>query len=117
MDVQQTLSDVRGAIAAKRVYAKPYERDGVVVIPAAKVRGGGGGGQGEEGSGGAAGSGFGFGLDGQPVGAYVIKGNTVKWKPALDLNALLLRTQVIALVGLLLARRSARRSPRRRIWR
>ena len=115
MDVQQTLSDVRGAIAAKRVYAKPYERDGVVVIPAAKVRGGGGGGQGEEGSGGAAGSGFGFGLDGQPVGAYVIKGNTVKWKPALDLNALVLRTQAIALVGLLLlARRSARRSGRRR---
>ena len=117
MDVQQTLSDVRGAIAAKRVYAKPYERDGVVVIPAAKVRGGGGGGQGENGSGGPAGAGFGFGLDGQPVGAYVIRGNTVKWKPALDLNALILRTQAIALVALLLARGSARRSGRRRRWR
>jgi hypothetical protein len=33
---------VQDAIAAKRVYGEPAERDGVTVIPAVFVRGGGG---------------------------------------------------------------------------
>jgi uncharacterized spore protein YtfJ len=110
-EVRQAVAEGRDAITAKRVFGKPYERDGVVVIPAAKVAGagGGGGGEAQEGSG----AGFGFGLGGQPVGAFVIKGGKVKWKPALDLNSIVLRTQAIAIVALLVAR-SARRARRRR---
>jgi uncharacterized spore protein YtfJ len=118
MDVQQALSNAGSAITAKRVFGKPYERDGVVVIPAAKIRGGGGGGGGTgtsgEGEGTASGSGFGFGLDGHPVGAYVIKNGKVKWKPALDLNSLLFRTQALLLVGLLIAGGRTRKRRRRR---
>jgi hypothetical protein len=89
-EVRQAVSEARDSITAKRVFGKPYEQDGVVVIPAAKVIGGGGGGGGEQGDG-SGGAGFGFGLGGQPVGAYVIKNGKVRWKPALDLNAIVLR--------------------------
>jgi uncharacterized spore protein YtfJ len=108
-EVRQAVGEARDAITAKRVFGKPYERDGVIVIPAAKVAGagGGGGGEGEEGSG----AGFGFGLGGQPVGAFVIKDGKVKWKPALDLNSIVLRGQAIAIVALVVARSIA---PRRR---
>ena len=116
MDVQQALSDAGDAITAKRVFGKPYEQNGVVVIPAAKIRGGGGGGGGTGGEGErtASGSGYGFGLDGHPVGAYVIKNGKVKWKPALDLNSLLFRTQALLLVGVLIAGRRTRKRRRRR---
>ena len=115
MDVQQALSDAGGALTAKRVFGKPYEQNGVVVIPAAKIRGGGGGGGGTGGEGErtASGSGYGFGLDGHPVGAYVIKNGKVKWKPALDLNSLLFRTQALLLVGVLIAGRRTRKRRRR----
>jgi uncharacterized spore protein YtfJ len=101
-DVQKELSEARDSITARRVFGKPYERNGVVVIPAAKIAGGAGGGGGARGA--ESGSGFGFGLGGQPVGAFVINGKKVRWKPALDLNAIILRGQAIALVALFLAR-------------
>ena len=111
-EVRQGLSDARGAVSAKRVFGKPYERDGVAVIPAAKVIGGGGGGSGEQGE--SAGGGFGFGLGGQPVGAYVIKDGKVRWKPALDLNSIVLRSQAIAILGLLVWGAITGRSRKRR---
>jgi uncharacterized spore protein YtfJ len=115
MDVPEALTQMRDAITVKRVYGEPYERDGVTVIPAARVGGGGGGGGGEgspPGSNGTAqtGSGFGlgFGLGAAPVGAYVISGGEVRWRPALDLTNIMLRAQtaVILLLVLLLRRRS-----------
>jgi uncharacterized spore protein YtfJ len=76
---EDLLKGARDALTARTVYAEPVERDGVTVIPAASVRGGGGGGGDAEGNGGG-----GFGLVGRPVGAYVIKGGEVTWKPAVD---------------------------------
>jgi len=110
MDVQETLSQLRDAMSAKRVYGKPYEHDGVVVIPAARVRGfgGGGGGEGSQPGGGTvSGSGLGFGLDARPVGAFVIRSGKVRWRPALDATRIVLRAQaaLIVLLVLLLGRR------------
>jgi uncharacterized spore protein YtfJ len=79
MNPEQLLAGVRDALTARTVYGDPVERDGVTVIPAAVVRGGGGGGGDSEGNGGG-----GFGLVGRPVGAYVIRGGEVTWKPAID---------------------------------
>jgi uncharacterized spore protein YtfJ len=45
--VDELLKGHREAITVKRVFGDPYEKDGVTVIPAAKVIGGGGGGEGE----------------------------------------------------------------------
>jgi uncharacterized spore protein YtfJ len=110
MDVQAMVTSAREGMSAKQVYGEPVERDGVVVIPAARVRGfgGGGGGEGsqpEKGTG--SGSGLGFGLDARPVGAYVLRSGTLEWKPAIDATRVALRAQaaVILLLLILLGRR------------
>jgi uncharacterized spore protein YtfJ len=47
MEVQDVIAQVRDALTVKRVFGEPYEKDGVTIIPAARVQGtaGGGGGQ------------------------------------------------------------------------
>ena len=100
MDLMETISAARDAITVKRVYGEPYERNGVVVIPAAAVQGGGGGGGGE--GDGQSGSGGGFGVRARPVGAYVIRGEQVSWEPATDLNRVILGGQLLALAALTL---------------
>jgi uncharacterized spore protein YtfJ len=67
MDFQEAISKAQDAITVKRVYGEPYERDGMVLIRAALIRGGGGGGGGEDATGGGSGSGGGFGLGARPV--------------------------------------------------
>ena len=62
MEVQDVIAQARDAITVKRVFGEPYEKDGVTVIPAAKVQGGAGGGGGEDPEGQAKGSGSGFGV-------------------------------------------------------
>ncbi len=110
MDAKETIEAARESLTVRRVYGDPYERNGVTVIPAASVQGGGGGGSGEEE--GKTGGGGGFGLRARPVGAYVIRGDDVRWESALDLNRLILGGQIVALVALLVLR-SIRRSQRR----
>jgi len=89
MDVQSVIGQARDAITVKRVYGDPYEKDGVTVIPAARVMGGGGGGSGDAPEGQGSGSGSGFGLGARPVGAYVIRGEDVRWEPAIDVVQIL----------------------------
>jgi uncharacterized spore protein YtfJ len=92
-NVDEILAGARDAINVKRVFGDPIEADGVTVIPAAKVGGGGGGGGDEADNGGG-----GFGLGAKPVGAYVIKGDDVKWVPALDVNRFIGLAFVLGLV-------------------
>jgi uncharacterized spore protein YtfJ len=99
MDYEEKMAGIRDAITVQRVYGDPYERDGVVVIPAAKVRGGGGGGGGEGPQAGQTGSGAGFGLEARPVGAYVIENGNVRWEPAIDVGRILAQV-TIAVLGL-----------------
>jgi uncharacterized spore protein YtfJ len=107
MDFQEAISKAQDAITVKRVYGEPYERDGVVVIPAADIRGGGGGGGGTDPSGGSSGSGGGFGLGARPVGAYVVEGGQVRWEPAIDVTRIVLQIVLAALgVAFLLRRHS-----------
>jgi uncharacterized spore protein YtfJ len=96
-NVDELLQGARDAITVKRVYGDPIESEGITVVPAAVVRGGGGGGGDAEHNGGA-----GFGVQARPVGAWVIRDGEARWKPALDLNRLVL---FAFLLGLVLARR------------
>ena len=73
MKVAELVTTVRDAITASRVFAEPYETDGVTVIAAATVAGGAGGGGGHD-ERGQEGEGGGFGVRARPAGAYVIKG-------------------------------------------
>lgn len=101
----------------RRVFGEAYERDGVLVIPVAKVMGatGSGGGAGthrpdseaeaaavaetggpvSEGDGG----GGGFGLRVRPVGVYVVDKDGTHWRPALDLNRVILGGQAVAAIA------------------
>ena len=84
-NVDQMWKGARDAVTVKRVYGEPVEREGVTLIPAAAVRGGAGGGGDSQGNGGG-----GFGVVARPIGAYVIRNGQVSWRPAVDLNRVVL---------------------------
>ena len=104
MDLQEMLGQARDAITVRRVFGDPYEKNGMTVIPAARVQGGAGGGTGEGPVGVGSGSGGGFGLTARPVGAFVIRGNDLTWKPAIDVTRIVLGGQIVALVALMTIR-------------
>jgi uncharacterized spore protein YtfJ len=108
MDPQQVLSGAQDAMAVRRVYGKPFEKNGVTVIPAAKVMGGGGGGGDNAGNGGA-----GFGVMAVPAGAWIVKGDSVRWQPAVDATKVALMGQLVALAAILTLRSVLRHRARR----
>ncbi|MGI9646073.1 MAG: spore germination protein GerW family protein [Ilumatobacteraceae bacterium] len=95
MHVDQILKRARSALGADRVYGTPIERDGVTVVPAAKVVGGGGGGGDESKDGGGGG---GFGVNARPAGVLIIEPDgTVKWKGFIDINRVILGGQIVGI--------------------
>ncbi len=103
-DVRETIERAKDTLTVKRVFGDPYEKGGVTVIPAARVQGGAGGGTGEGPEGKGGGTGSGFGVNARPVGAYVIHEDEVLWRPAVDVNRVILGAQLVAIAALLLAR-------------
>jgi uncharacterized spore protein YtfJ len=101
---QTAMEQVLEGLQVKHVFGEPIERDGVLYIPAAKVRGGGGGGGDTEGNGGA-----GFGLTAKAFGMYVIRNGDAEWRPAIDVNRVILGGQLVAIVALLVLRSILRR--------
>jgi len=99
MKVDELINQAKDAITVKRVYGDAYEKNGLTVIPAAVVAGGGGGGAGHDETGGD-GEGGGFGMTGRPAGAFVIKGDQVTWRPAVDPNRMLVVAGVVAVTWL-----------------
>jgi uncharacterized spore protein YtfJ len=104
MRVTELVASSRDALTVARVFGEPVERDGVTVIPAAIIRGGAGGGGGTD-EHGQEGEGGGFGLIARPAGAYLIKGGSVRWRPALDVNRTIGLAAAVAVVWLLTAGR------------
>jgi uncharacterized spore protein YtfJ len=104
MEVQDVLAQARDTITVKRVFGEPYEKDGVTIIPAARVQGGAGAGGGEDPQGQGKGSGSGFGVSARPVGAFIIRQGELSWRPAVDVNRAILGGQVVAIVALLTIR-------------
>ena len=102
MDVYEMVAQARDATSVKRVYGEPYEKEGVTIIPAARVSGGGGGGSGAEDD--NQGSGAGYGMSASPAGAYVIRNGEVKWQPAFNLNRVILGGQLVVVAALLVVR-------------
>jgi uncharacterized spore protein YtfJ len=101
MEVQEVLAQARDSMTVKRVFGEPYEKDGVTVIPAARVQGGAGAGGGEDPQGQGKGSGSGFGVTARPVGAYVLREGELSWRPAVDVNRIILGGQAVVIVALL----------------
>jgi len=115
MELNEILSQARDTLSVTRVFGEPIERDGVVVIPVAVVRGGAGGGAGERQSDEQrpSGLGGGWGAVARPAGVYVISGNDVRWQPAVDVNRAIIGGQIVAIVALLVLR-SVLKARRRR---
>ncbi len=109
MDVMDKAAE---AMTVRRVFGEPLERNGVTVIPAARLGGGAGSGRGQR-SGEQAGAGGGFGLAAEPAGALVIKGDDVRWHPAVNLNRIIMGGQIVAVVALLTLRAIVRARSRR----
>ncbi|MGW6132310.1 hypothetical protein ACWFNE_19980 [Cellulomonas sp. NPDC055163] len=96
--------------AVRRVFGDAYERGSTTVIPVAKVLGAvmTGSGTGEVGAGAGAGKGEGGGSGGgggyatrvRAVGVYEVDDDGVHWRPALDLNRVILGGQVVGAVVL-----------------
>ncbi|HZK50153.1 MAG TPA: spore germination protein GerW family protein [Actinomycetota bacterium] len=106
--IEELMKGHRDAITVKKVFGEPFEKNGVTVIPAAKVMGGGGGGAGESPEGGGQGSGSGFGIAAQPAGAYVIRGDEVMWQPAVDVNRIIAGVLLLAALALVRTFRSSK---------
>ncbi len=121
MNVDEVLGQARDAMSVKRVFGDPIEKNGVMIIPVARVMGGAGAGtgpnEGRQGTGdeasdepGASGksagtqSGVGFGAMAGPAGAYVIKGDQVKWQPAISIERMAIIGGFIAVPVLLILR-------------
>ena len=103
-DVRETIRQATDAMTVRRVFGEPYERNGVTVIPAARVQGGAGGGEGEGPGGDGKGGGSGYALNARPTGVFVIQGDDVAWRPALDVNRAILGGQLVAIAAILLVR-------------
>ena len=112
VSIEELATSLRDGMTVKRVFGDAYEKDGVTVIPVAKVGGAGGaGGGGNETDGG---SGGGFGLGAQPVGVYVIRGGDVSWKPAVDVNKIIGSATTAFLAFLLIVRSISKRRGKRK---
>jgi uncharacterized spore protein YtfJ len=95
MDLQNVLVGAQEALTVHRVFGAPITVGDTTVIPTAVIGGGGGGG-----ANGAQG-GAGFGMQGRPSGVFVLRGDQVTWKPAVDVNRIVLGGQFVAVAALL----------------
>jgi uncharacterized spore protein YtfJ len=130
MDVENLLVKASDNVSVRRAFGAAYEKDGVLIIPVATVISGGGGGASRRRPGnppegsptaedqGAQDSGYtdtggGFGGFVLPRGAYVVRGDQVRWVPAVDVTIVALAALglVRVLVGPWIRRRRRRLRP------
>ena len=136
MDVENFLARAADDLSVRRAFGTAYEKDGMLIIPVAIVAGGGGGGtartrrgnpaaglgsSSEEGTtaheitpqdSGRTEVGGGFGGLVLPSGAYVVKGDQVRWVPAVDVTIAVLAS--LSLMRMLARAWTRQRRHRRR---
>lgn len=100
MKAQEILSQAHDSMTVKRVFGEPFEKDGVTLVPAAKIWGGAGSGEGDDKG---HGPGAGYGLREKPAGAFVIKSGKVRWVPSVDVNRIILGGQMVMAAAILAA--------------
>lgn len=99
----KVIDDVRDAftVAGRQVFGEPQVKNGVTVIPVARVSGGGGGGGAKGFPETPAPGGAGVAVEARPAGAFVIKGDDVRWMPAFDLNRAIAGGVMLVIVSVL----------------
>ena len=100
MDIEAVMKEAREMLGAGKVFGEPVERNGLTVIPVAKISGGAGGGDDETSEGGG---GAGFGVHARPAGALVIDADgSVSWEVPFDRNKVIMGGQAL-MVAMVLA--------------
>ena len=118
-DPESVTRATNDALSVRRVFGEAYERAGTLVIPVAKVWGATGSGAGSGETGGSPdadgegegdtvraraqmghGGGGGYGVRVKAVGVFVVDESGAHWRPALDLNRVILGGQLVAAVVL-----------------
>lgn len=99
MKVEELMQKAKDSVDISQVFGEPYERNGVTIIPVARVTGGGGGGAGPENTP-QSGSGMGYGFRAEPAGVYVVQGNKVSWQPAVNANRVIAGSFVVAIIAI-----------------
>jgi uncharacterized spore protein YtfJ len=136
VDAENLLAKAADNLSVRRAFGAAYEKDGMLIIPVAIVAGGGGGGTArtrrdnqaadlgsspEEGAtahgitpqdSGRTEVGGGFGGLVLPSGAYVVKGDQVRWVPAVDVTIAVLAS--LSLMRMLARTWTRQRRHRRR---
>ncbi len=116
-EVMATIARAVDEASVRKVFGEPIVRDDLTIIPVARVGGGGGGGGGTgtgrpakpgEAETSGTGAGGGLGLTAKPAGVFVVKGGKVTWRPAVDINKVIMGGQVVGIVALLVFRALAR---------
>jgi uncharacterized spore protein YtfJ len=103
MNVQDVMERARDAMSVGRVFGEPIRYGSTLVVPVARVAGGAGGGErGSEQGTAESGTGSGFGVAATPAGVFVLKEDSVQWRPAVDLNRIALGGQILMGVGLVI---------------
>jgi uncharacterized spore protein YtfJ len=95
MDPQLVLKGAQESMTVRRVFGDPIEVGGTTLVPVARVSGGGGGG-----GRGTDEGGVGYGLNTRPVGVYVIRNGDARWRPAIDINRVILGGQLVAMTAI-----------------
>ncbi len=132
MDAENLLVKASDNLSVRRAFGAAYEKDGMLIIPVAMVAGGGGGGVSRPRRNSPAARpdgptapgatprdsdrmdvGGGFGGLVLPAGAYVVKGDQVRWVPAVDVTIVVLASLSLARVlgGAWMRRRRNRGQP------
>ncbi len=99
MTFEEFIARAQDTVTVRKVYGEPFEKDGMTVIPAARVMGGGGGGTGTDEQG-QTGEGGGWGVNARPAGAYVIRDGQISWRPAVDANTVIVAVAAVAVAAL-----------------
>jgi uncharacterized spore protein YtfJ len=135
MDMDNLVAKAADNLSVRRAFGTPYEKDGLLIIPVAIVAGGGGGGTARTRRGNPAAGpdsppeqgatthditpqegrtevGGGMGGLVLPSGVYVVRGDQVRWVPAVDVTVAVLAS--LSLVRLLARTWTRQRRQRRR---
>ena len=95
MQAQEILDRARESMNVKRVFGEPIHEGDVTIVPVAKISGGAGAGSGPNNDGGG-----GFGVHATGIGVYEIRNGTATYKPAIDVNRVIMGGQAIAVIAI-----------------
>jgi len=96
MQAKEILDRARDTMTVQRVFGEPIRDGDTIFVPVARVAGGAGAGTGQNDDGGG-----GFGMNAKGIGVFEIRNGTATYKPAIDVNRVIMGGQIIAVVLIL----------------